>query len=300
VDGGMAERLDVVHGEYNNNFVRRLAGLAYLMYPLHDVRALKSLIRNNIYIPFGILAWRLQSDHDLLSFLLGVRGIRTGANLYNGTHMDWAQDATRDVYQTRVVITTDAHVFRPENLRILPDIMPRAYLGGHNAKVIKDPQELLAKIDPLRRASVIVTIASLGDFVSIEAPLSFDNSAPAMIARGGNDVRDPSPDQYFAGGGYYAQNIYKDVFGRKSANDAARALVATETLYYKADPTVNTLAFEGYNLRWDYKQEHYCKPVRGNGHRADVRLNQPGARPYLNGETAIVPPERPATEWLLA
>jgi len=294
----MQDRLKYVHGEWSRNFVYRFAALAYMMMPLDDMDSLRLMILQDIFPPFGALAWRLRSDHEVAAFLLGVAGVRTGANFYNGAHFDWAQDATRDVYQTRAVITTDAHVIRPENLRNINAVMPRQYRGGHDSRFVTDPKDLKST-SIARQKSVIATVASLRSIRDIASPLSFINKPPAQIERAGNDIGEVDLNrQFFDGADYYAKEIYSNLYGSAEQQDLARSLTSAQAVY-KSDPTENHVAFEGFNIRYDYKERHYCRDVSGTGHRGDKRLNSPGARAYLNGETSVLPLEHSSIEWLL-
>jgi len=288
-----------VYGEWHNNFVYRFAALAYLLMPMHDVEALKMMIKADIAPPFGILPWRLRSDHEVSALLLGVPGARTGANFYNGAHFDWSQDTTRDVYQTRAVITTDAHVIRPENLRILPALMPMQYRGGHNSRWVTAPNDLTTG-PQVRQPSVIGTISNLRFLRDAAHPLSIANRPPAQIDRVGNDVMEVDPErQWFDGSEYYTKKVYNNVYGLTLQTDLSRSLIVQQATY-KQDPTENHIAMRGFHIRWDYKEKHFCRDVNANGHRNDKRLNSPGARAYLNGETSLLPPAQNSMLYLLS
>lgn len=290
--GPMLDNIDYVMTTYESQPVHLLTGLAFLNTPMNTVPHIVDAVRHNVRLPFEMWIWRLFSRHMMGSLLVMVSGPSSGMNPYNGAKYTVQHDGDRDVWHTRVVITTDALAIKPENHQLIRNIQPRLYAGGHDCAIVRDAKTELKEEVPLnKRPSILATIVPEGSHEKVLFPLSYINRVPGQIIIGNGDYLQPDLDrQNFPSSHYYGQYLHSYLFESDKAAHAGYAVTPMPAeLNYSADSkTNNHLAFQGYQVRWDYITEKFTREIVGNGHRAPRKLNHPGAKDYLNGSGGLL------------
>jgi hypothetical protein len=235
------------------------------------------------------------------SLLVMVSGPQSGMNPYNGAKYTTQHDGDRDVWHTRAVITTDALAIKPENHLLIRNIQPRLYAGGHDTRIVKDhTTELVDGVALTARPSIISTVVREGAHEEVLYPLSFIDKVPGQIIIGNMDYIQPDiKRQHFPSAHYYGYHVYGDLFAdNKIAQASYQVTPIAEELNFSADTkSHNHLAFQGFQVRWDYIKEIFSRDIAGNGHRAPKKLNHPGAKDYLNGSGGLLGETLPIAQY---
>jgi hypothetical protein len=299
--GPMLQHVAQVMAFYEYQPVHRLAALAFLHQPLHSMYVAQEMVNAGIWLPLEIWAARPFSRHLMGSFLCMVSGVRSGANFYNGAKYTVAHDGDTDMYHTRAVLTTDAHAIRPENHRLLRNVQPRAYAGGHDGKWIGKFWDLDPKKPLLSRPSLMAFLCPRRSHEIVRFPISVIDLVPGQIVAGQPDYIAPDmKSQHFPGADYYGGRIWMGIFYDPTAVvqfQAATGPAAKQLQFSDESKTPNHLLFLGWHARCDPSTGKFTIEVPGNGHRAPRRFNFPGAKAYLggNGGHLLVDPPPLAT-----
>jgi hypothetical protein len=286
--GPMLQHMAQVQALYEYQPVHRLAAMAFLHQPIQSLYVAQEMISAGIWLPLEIWAARPFSRHTMGSFLCMVSGLRSGANFYNGAKYTVAHDGDTDMYHTRAVLTTDAHAIRPENHRLLRNVQPRNYAGGHDAKWILRIEDIAPAKPLLSRPSVMSFLCPRRSHEIVRFPISVIDLVPGQIVSGQPDYIAPDMKaQHFPGADYYGGRVWQDVF--HDATSVLQFQAATgphaKTIEFSADSrTPNNLLFLGWHARCDPSSGKFTIEVAGNGHRAPRRFNFPGAKDYLGGQ----------------
>lgn len=284
--GDMVKNMVFAMGRTQQNFVLRLAAVCLLMTPHYHIETIKELAASGVRPLHGIALWRLRSTHEMGWLLVAKAGIESGANFYNGMHFGWAHDGNTDEYQTRLVLSTDAHVLKPDNHVLVPNVQCRVYLGGHNNRRVRNQEELIAS-DLFSAPSIIATAVEQDWHEDLSYPVSFKNIVPGILDVKMMAAVSDMPRQTFYESDYYAGIVYNKLYGEQSRLERFMPLSAqaVQNLHFHSAAKDNHVAMRGYHVRFDYHHGIYAREVVGNGHRADVALNRPKAAAYLNGIT---------------
>lgn len=288
LEGPMAHNVAVAVARYSTQIVHRAIALAYLNTPIEQFSSVHDLVLHNVCLPFESWAWRLNSRTVMGSFLFMKAGLDSGANFYNGAKFTVGQDAVTDMWQTRVVLSTDAHPIEPKNHRLLRNVQPRSYAFGHDCSIITGPEDFTKPVNT--RGSILFTICPRNSHKGTRSPLSFINRVPGQIMGPGGDALDRDQQaQNFPSAGYYGYYVYADqFFETQTIVDYTSAPILEKLVFLQDNKTNNHLAFNGFNIRYNYQTNSYNREVVGNGHRAARKFNYPGAKAYLNGEGDIL------------
>jgi hypothetical protein len=289
--GPMSERIALVNGRYAQRPVHRLVAFAFLNTPLKSLATIVELVGRGLHVPIEVWLWRLFSRHLMGSFELMVSGLQSGANFYNGAKFTISHDGDRDMYHTRAVITTDAHPIRPGNHRLIRNVQPRLYAGGHDERIITGIRDIRNEISLHARPSIIPTIVPPHSHDLVLWPVSFVNQVPGQIISGNPDYLLPDMErQNFPGASYYGLKVFGEVFAADTRLLMQYSFTPSpEQISFAGDARQpNHLAFRGYHIRADPRTGQFVREVMGNGHRAPRRLNHPGAKDYLNGSGGLL------------
>ncbi len=287
--GSMQRRLMIVRASFHMNMVKRLIGVVILLQTHTSLHEMRSMAERGVMQPFSLCLWRLNSKGRFSDVLLAKSGPESGVNLWNNAKVMTAWDGTRNDVQIRVTINTDAHVIRPENHRLLGPIKPRGYIGGHNVRVIKSPAVLGNGMREEHRPAVIVTVVPRGHMETRADPVSFINNVPALVDRKSLTPLEADLNrQYWSGGDFYGKHVYGMWFSRENTLRFDGIPRLEMTRFKAASHKHNHLAWRGYQGRFNVVTRMYDREVVGTGHRADPRMNSPGARAYFNGQDPIL------------
>jgi hypothetical protein len=286
--GPMLQHMAQIMALYEYQPVHRLAAMAFLHQPIQSLYVAQEMINAGIWLPLEIWAARPFSRHTMGSFLCMVSGLRSGANFYNGAKYTVAHDGDTDMYHTRAVLTTDAHAIRPENHRLLRNVQPRNYAGGHDGKWILRIEDLAPGKPLLSRPSVMSFLCPRRSHEHVRFPISTIDLVPGQIVSGQPDYIAPDMKaQHFPGADYYGGRVWREVFHDPTSVLQFQAATGPQakTIEFSADSrTPNNLLFLGWHARCDPSSGKFTIEVAGNGHRAPRRFNFPGAKDYLGGQ----------------
>lgn len=286
LEGDMVKNMTFAMGRTQQNFVLRLAAICLLMTPHYHLETIKELHTVGVRPLHGISLWRPRSTHEMGWLLLAKAGIESGANFYNGMHFGWAHDGNTDEYQTRLVLTTDAHVLKPDNHVLVPNIQCRVYLGGHNNLRARSQEELITG-ELFSAPSIMATMVETDWHEDLSYPVSLKNAVPGILDVTRVASVSDMPRQFFPESGYYADIVYNKLYGEHGRLEKYSPFSehTVKNLHFHSAAKENHVAMRGYHIRFDYHHGIYCMEVVGNGHRAEVALNRPKAAAYLNGIT---------------
>lgn len=299
VRGPMMRRIQWAMDTYAHKPVHRFAALAFLTVPHQSLLAVTQMVAKGLSLPFEIWLWRLFSRHMMGSFLLLEAGLNSGANFYNGAKFTVSHDGETDVVHTRAVITTDPLVINPQNHHLIRNVVPRLYLGQHNCSFIRNADDTSEDKPTMMRPSIISTIVPSGQHNRVRVPLSFIDAVPGQVIPGSKETLVVDPvGQHFPGANFYGHFVYASLFEGHKAMKNFSSTPVSEDLVFAGDNKVNNhIAFIGHHIRFDYNNGYFTHEVAGNGHRANRRLNFPGAKDYLNGSGTYLMEPLPVAQY---
>jgi hypothetical protein len=298
--GPITHNVAVVSARYASQPIHRAIALAFLHTPINALASVSDLRKRDVCMPMEAWAFRSNSRTVMGSLLLMKAGIDSGANFYNGAKFTVGHDATTDMWQTRAVLTTDAHPIKPENHRLLRNVQPRGYGYGHDCSTIAGPEDYAKPVNA--RGSVWYAMVPRGAHVRARFPISAINRVPAQISGPNGDVLEiDQRAQHFPGAAYYGYNIYRDIFSDgQNIVDFSAAPVLDKLTFIKDNSGHNHICFDGYNIRFNYATGTYTREEMGTGHRGGRKFNSPGAKDYLNGGgSLLLEPQVPISQYAL-
>lgn len=299
--GPMSANLKMAVNMFTYQPLHRLIAVAFLT-TRHDLlHSIISMTTGGLSLPFEQWDFRLFSRHMMGSLFMMEAGLASGANFYNGAKYTVSHDGTTDMWQTRVVITTDAIPINVENHVLIPNVQAREYLGGHGNLIGTTVEEFDETKQGMSRASIIVCIVPSGSHVEACSPISFINSVPGRVIAGSSEyVPVDESGQNFPGADYYGHYVYRALFEDENLLTDYSTKPIEDKLTFAGDTKgMNHLAFFGYTIRYDYISGFFSREFMGDGQRAGRKFNAPGAKDYLNGSAEYLLNDRVASDYHL-
>ena len=99
-------------------------------------QVLEGLMKNNIIVPFGILYLRPFINVSTGAAVVGLAGIKTGAQVITESGVDFANDTHSKMIQVMFNLKTTSAIINSRGLQFMPDVVANKCLGGHGTKFI--------------------------------------------------------------------------------------------------------------------------------------------------------------------
>jgi hypothetical protein len=207
----------------------------------------------HIHLPIGVILWRLGITHMMDTWILFVKGLQTGGNLYGNSNFILGSDTQIKIIQGNFTFYSRAIIWKERNVRLLENVKPAEYAGGSNLRFIKRVEDIVR--EDRNRPSIIPTAV----------PIAREKYPTVMNITGFNPI--PKSDLFISDQQhpcYDSYQFYSAVYNLKRTHGHKLNLAAK---YHERDGGINSVALRGHQFNFNPSSGLFDLVTECKGHR---------------------------------
>jgi hypothetical protein len=249
----------------------RLCTLTFLLTDCSNVKSWTTMMDNNIYVPIGIIIWRMRIEHTMQSMIVMRAGSQTGANLFGHSNFQLGVNAQDKTFEGNYTFYAHAVVWDDRAVHTIRDVKAMGYRGGSNTVFATRPEDF-DRTDS-RRPSLVATVVP-ATFEEDGSPLYFGGSLTEAFPEMNTSI-DGTP-----GISYPTAKRYDDFWGFGCRRHDKTSLLG-DTYFTRAKRFTAVAVRSDAVVNFGGKRHLH----RGRGHRSGKVY--PGAAPIWNGNASV-------------